>query len=221
MRHPLLGLVVTVLAATSASAQSQGVSVSMGLSAEVMRNGARKPVVYLRNLLADERWNQALDNSLPLIVTYSLQTWRSRDGWIDELATEFTWQSIITKEPLQEEYSVILVTGTRPRRPLRFPVRDSALKYLNLPQMIETYPQRPGRFYYTVRVKITALSDRDMDQLERFLAGDPDLDISEPGSAVGRGVRRFLLRIAGLPSQQFEARTEQFVVRPNDEEEEE
>ena len=81
---------------------------------------------------------------------------------------------------------------------------------------MELFPQRAGRFYYSLTTKITALSDRDMDQLERFLAGDPDLDIPEPGTAVGRGVRRFLLRIAGLPSQVLEARSPQFTVQPEE-----
>jgi len=109
------------------------------------------------------------------------------------------------------------VVGNRIRRPSRFAVRDSAAKYLNLPQRIEVAPTRPGRYYYTLSARITALSDRDMDQLERFLAGDPELDVPQPGSAVGRGVRRFLLRIAGMPSQVLEARSGQFTVTPEKE----
>ncbi len=216
MRRPLLALALGLGLASTGSAQSRPVTAALALDSAVQLKGARKPVVLLRDLLNDERWDQALDNSLPLVVAYTLQTWRSRDGWIDEWVGETGWQTIVTKEPLEEEYTVTLVVGNRLQRPRRFAVRDSAVQYLSLPQRIELYPQRPGRFYYTLTARITALSDRDMDQLERFLAGDPDLDIPEPGTAVGRGVRRFLLRIAGLPSQVLEARSPKFIVQPDE-----
>lgn len=216
MRRLLLALTIGIVPAATAAAQSRPVAAAVTLDSVVQGKGARKPVVSLRNLLNDERWDQALDNSLPLVVSYTLQTWRSRDSWIDEFVGETTWQTIVTKEPLEEEYTVTLVVGNRLQRPRRFAVRDSAMQYLSLPQRVELFPQRPGRFYYNLTARITALSDRDMDQLERFLAGDPDLDIPEPGTAVGRGVRRFLLRIAGLPSQVLEARSPQFVVQPDE-----
>jgi len=201
---------------SGAEAQSRSVTVTMSLDTTIQRAGSRKPIVLLRNLLADPRWYEALDNSLPLVVSYSLETWRSRDGWIDEFSGLVEWQAIVTKEPLQEEYTVTRIVAGRLGRPLRFAVRDSAMRELDKPQRIEWMPQRPGRFYYALSVRITALSDRDMDQLERFLAGDPTLDTPEPGTAVGRGIRRFLLRIAGLPSQVLETRSEQFTVQPPD-----
>lgn len=203
--------------ATEARAQTGQVSVSMTLDTIVQRNGARRPIVYLRDLLLDQRWYETLDNALPIVVTYDLKLWRSREGWIDEFLTTFTWESIVTKEPLQEEYSLSLVVNNAVRPPRRFAVRDSANAHLNLPQQIQVYPPRPGRFYYTLDARITALSDRDMDRLERFLAGDPEPDRPERGTVVGRGIRRILLKIAGLPSQVLTARTHQFEVRPNEE----
>jgi hypothetical protein len=217
MRRFLIPLAVVASLTTAARGQSRGVSLSMSLDTTIQRDGARKPIVFLRNQLLDERWNDALENSLPLVNSYSLQTWRSRQGWIDELTSEIEWQTVVTKEPLQEEYTVMQIVGSRPLRPRRFPVRDSAMLYLNLPQRIETFPTRVGRFYYTITVRITALSDRDMDQLESFLSGDPDLDIPSRGNPLGRGIRRFLLRIAGLPNQVLSARSEEFVVRPKEE----
>ncbi|MBL8986880.1 MAG: hypothetical protein SFV24_10315 [Gemmatimonadales bacterium] len=211
-----LGAAPVTLAGQTAT-EGRSVSIAMSLDTAVQRGGARRPIVHFRNLLADERWLQALDNSLPLVISYSLQTWRSRDGWIDELISSTSWQTVVTKEPLQDEYTVTLFVSGRMLRPNRFAVRDSAANYLNLPQRVEVFPARPGRFYYTITAKIQSLTDRDMDQLERLLAGDPELDVPEPGSPVGRGIRRFLLRIAGLPSQVLDARSDQFSVQPNDE----
>lgn len=223
MRRTLLALALLAVPGLAAHAQETGprpaVSLSMALDSTLQSNGARMPIVYLRNLLVDERWNEALEKSLPLIVSYTMQTWRSRDGWIDELASETSWQTIVTKEPLQEEFTVTLVVANRRLRPSRFALREAADRYLNLPQRIAIYPRRDGRFYYTVSARITALSDRDIDQLERFLAGDPTLDIPEPGTTVGRGIRRFLLRLAGMPNQVLQARSEQFQVQHDDDDE--
>ncbi len=215
MRCPalLLGLAIV---ATEARAQTGQVAVSMTLDTVVERNGARRPVVHLANLLLDQRWYETLDNALPIVVSYDLKLWRSREGWIDEFLTTFTWETIVTKEPLQEEYSVALVVNNTVRPPRRFAVREAANAHLNVAQKIDVFPPRPGRFYYTLDTRITALSDRDMDRLERFIAGDPEPDRPERGTVVGRGIRRILLKIAGLPTQILTARTDQFEVRPND-----
>ncbi|MHB1328809.1 MAG: hypothetical protein ACYC2K_11465, partial [Gemmatimonadales bacterium] len=121
MRRMLLALALVAVAGRVAHAQEAvsrpSVSLSMALDSTLQANGARMPIVYLRNLLVDERWNEALEKSLPLIVSYTMQTWRSRDGWIDELASETSWQTIVTKEPLQEEFTVTFVVANRRLRP--------------------------------------------------------------------------------------------------------
>jgi hypothetical protein len=212
MPRLLLALLFAALAAAPARGQSARVSVEVTVEPGDGRGGPRRPIVYVRNLLQDARWGQALDNSLPVIVTHRLELWRSREGWIDEYQSGVEWRVFVTKEPLQEEYAVTVVYGTRPERPVRFAVRDSAIAYLQRPNLVEYAPTRPGRYYYTLNSRITALSDADMDQLERFLAGDPDLEVGGRGTAIGRGIRRFLLRIAGLPSEVVQARTAQFDV---------
>jgi hypothetical protein len=59
------------------------------------------------------------------------------------------------------------------------------------------------------------LSDSDLDELERFLEGDPGDNGGRGnlGDALGRGATRFLLRLAGLPSLRLEARSQRFEVR--------
>ncbi len=215
MRRFMVAVVGLMAFSSNAQAQARPVNVAISLDPAFQRSGARKPIITLRNLLTDARWNEALDNSLPLVISFSLETWRSRDGWIDELLPgTVDWQAVVAKEPLQEEYTITRIVVGRPGRPLRFAVRDSAIREFDRPQLVQWWPQRPGRFYYALSVRITALSDRDMDQLENFLAGDPSIETPEPGTAVGRGIRRFFVRIAGLPSQILTARSEQFDVLP-------
>lgn len=215
MRRALLPVTFLAILAGRGLAQvpSDRPSVSISLGAPEPETGARRPIIYLRHLAADPRWGQALDNSLPIVLHHRLEVWRSRDGWIDELLFGTEWEVYVTKEPLADEYDVTVVTANRPQRPVRFVQRDSAIAYLQRPNLVEVVPNRPGRFYYVLSTRITALTDADMDQLERFLAGDPDLDVSgRSGTVLGRGIRRLLLRIAGLPSEVLTARSEQFTV---------
>lgn len=215
MRRALVPFIWLAILAGPALAQdpSDRPTVSISLGAPDPRTGARKPIIYLRHLTADPRWGQALDNSLPIVLHHRLEVWRSREGWIDELLFGTEWEVYVTKEPLADEYDVTVVTANRPQRPVRFVQRDSAIAYLERPNLVLVEPNRPGRFYYVLTTRITALTDADMDQLERFLAGDPDLDVSgRSGTILGRGIRRLLLRIAGLPSEVLTARSEQFTV---------
>lgn len=206
-----LCLAGVALGVSPARAQTARVSVSLSLASDATPTGARRPLVQVRNLIADPRWAQALDASLPIILNYTLEIWRSRDGWIDELIKTTEWQTVITKEPLQDEYTVTVVQA----KPIvaRFANRDSAARYLGFTNRVDVAPDRPGNFYYTLTLRITALSDADLDEVERFLQGDPSANEGHR-TMLSRGLRRLLLRIAGLPSEELQAKSDRFEVKP-------
>ena len=207
----VLGLALAAGLRGSLEAQTKRVSLAVSLSAPAS-DGGRKPQVRLLNLLADRRWAQALDASLPIILDFRLEIWRSREGWIDEYQRTTDWQMIVTKEPLEDEYTVTTVASARPVT-VRFASQDSVAYYLEIPRQVDVSPVRSGKFYYTLTLRITALSDAEMDDLEKFLEGDPDAAPGRQGSTVGRSLRRLLLRLAGLPSEELQVRSETFVVR--------
>jgi hypothetical protein len=62
-------------------------------------------------------------------------------------------------------------------------------------------------------MEVETLSLSDLEELRHWLQGDlgPAMDRNnELGSALGRGLRRILVRALGLPMQRFEARTQVF-----------
>ncbi|MEO8448381.1 MAG: DUF4390 domain-containing protein [Gemmatimonadota bacterium] len=212
VRRFVLVAAAVALLVRSGQSQSAHVNLSLRLSPAVDARGQRKPYVQLHDLLKDRRWADMIDAPLPVILSYHLEIWRSRDGWIDEFLKATEWQTIVTKEPLQDEYTVTSVEA-RPRAS-RFASRDSVARYLGLINQIDITPIRPGTFYYTLTLRITALSDTDIDELERFLSGDPEPREQSQGKSVTRGIRRFLLRMAGLPSEELQAKSEEFIVLP-------
>jgi len=119
---------------------------------------------------------------------------------------------VIQREPLQDVYRITRILLSGPED-FRFATRDDLDRWVRQVNQIDVVPRGTGSFYYNVLLRITALSDEDMEELERFLSGaDPEAPRQQP-STLGRSVRRFLLRMAGLPLQDLEARSERFVVR--------
>jgi hypothetical protein len=205
-RAPILLLLGLALAAPAA-AQTR-VSLVVRLSPPRDPAGARRAWVTVRDLLADSRWSQALDQSFPIRLSFRLEIWRSRAG-LDEFQRATEWSTVVQREPLEDQYRVtqILLSGPVEHR---YSTRDELIKALGTTSEVDALPTGTGTFYYTVTLQITALSDEDMEELERFLAGDTNSPPANERSSIGRSVRRFLLRVAGLPWQELEARSDQF-----------
>ncbi|MEW5915592.1 MAG: hypothetical protein AB1762_04270, partial [Gemmatimonadota bacterium] len=69
-----------------------------------------------------------------------------------------------------------------------------------------------GRQYYRAVLNVTTLSNNDLDEMERWLRGELRPAVRgerNPGTAIGRGVRRVLVRLLG-EVRNLEARTPAF-----------
>jgi hypothetical protein len=205
-RAPIL-LLLGLALAVPAAAQTR-VSLVVRLSPPRDPTGARRAWVTVRDLLADSRWSQALDQSFPIRLSFRLEIWRSRAG-LDEFQRATEWSTVVQREPLEDQYRVtqLLLSGPVEHR---YSTRDELTKALGTTSEVDALPTGTGTFYYNVTLQITALSDEDMEELERFLAGDTNAPPANERSSIGRSVRRFLLRVAGLPWQELEARSDQF-----------
>ncbi len=178
-------------------------------------SGSRAPIVQSKDLLSDERWVSALRSGLPVRLHYRVEVWRSREGWFDNFERENQWDVVVRHEPLLDQYSLLtIITGRGRER--RFATLDALSAALGFSFQVNIQPGSPGRYYYAAAVEISTLSDSDLDELRRFLEGDPDdpAGKGKVGDVLGRGATRLLLRIAGLPTLRLEARSEAFEVRP-------
>ena len=90
-----------------AAAQRPKVGLSVQLGPDTFPRGVRYARVQLRSLFADPDWANALDQSFPIRLTYRMEIWRSRDGWIDEFQRATEWSTVIQYEPLQDRKSVV------------------------------------------------------------------------------------------------------------------
>jgi hypothetical protein len=213
-----VALAAGLLLATSlplAAQKAPTVRLYVTLAGDSAPAGARAPVVRSENLLAgDSRWLAALRSGLPLRLHYRVEVWRSREGWFDIFTRQAEWDVLVRHEPLLDQFTMLTFAGAR-RQERRYATLDALGAALGFAYQINVQPADEGRYYYTASLQVSTLSDSDLDELERFLAGD--LGRSQGGDnlgdALGRGATRFLLRLAGLPSLRLEARSESFAVR--------
>jgi len=212
-----LAILLLTLSGTPLRAQEAGpVRLLVALTSDSSARGARAPVVRSENLLGGEsRWLNALRSGLPVRLHYRVEIWRSREGWFDSFARQVEWDVVVRHEPLLDQYTLLTLVGAR-RQARRYATLDALGAALAFAYQVNVRPDEPGGYYYAASLQVSTLSDSDLDELERFLAGDLD-DGGQGGKgigdAVGRGATRFLLRLAGLPSLRLEARSPRFQVR--------
>ena len=208
----LLGVPLQRLAAQD----TQSVRLHVSLAPDSSQRGARAPIVRSENLLGgDNRWLSALRSGLPVRLHYRVEVWRSRDGWFDIFVRQAEWDLLVRHEPLLDQYTLLTFAGAA-RQERRYATLDALGAALAFAYQINIRPGEEGRYYYAASLQVSTLSDSDLDELERFLAGglSPESSGGENlGDALGRGATRFLLRLAGLPSLRLEARSDHFVVR--------
>jgi hypothetical protein len=199
------------LGGSGAFAQAPRVNLSVRLAPDSMPNGARRPWIQVRNLIPDPIWSEALDKTFPVRLEFRVEIWRGRDGWIDDFQRATEWSVVIQREPLQDIYRVTRILLSGPEE-FRFATRDELDAWIRQVNQIDVVPRGAGSFYYNVSLRISALSQEDMEELERFLSGDPNAPRHQASPLI-RALRGFFLRMAGLPQQTLEAKSERFTVR--------
>jgi hypothetical protein len=213
----MLTSALAIVGAYPLIAQDQGeVRLHMTLARDSTPSGSRAPIVRSENMLSgNSRWLSALRSGLPVRLHYRVEVWRSRGAWFDTFERQAEWDVLVRHEPLLDQYTLLTFVGAA-RQERRYATIDALGAALAFAYQVNVRPIEPGRYYYAASLQVSTLSDSDLDELERFLAGD--LQRREEGGenlgdALGRGATRFLLRLAGLPSLRLEARSERFSVR--------
>lgn len=173
----------------------------------------RDPTVFTRNLLEDTPWLSALRQGLPVRLQYRLETWRSREAWLDDVVRQLEWTIVVRHEPLLDQFTVTrLGPGPRFIETRRLGTAGALAAQLGLGYRFPIAPTESGRYYYAASLSVVTLSDSDLDKFERVLRGQLDPDNSGGGGLAERA-RRLVLRLAGLPTLNLAASSEAFEVR--------
>ena len=199
----LLVALLLLLLAVPAAAQERPLVISAG-AAEGWRASVR-----LRGVLRDPALVEALEGGLPLRFHFRVELWKK--DVIDRLVEAREVSRALLKAPLDGGYT--LEDGRTERAVRTLSQAEGALQQAFQPPM---RPVSGGRYYYLATLEVETLSLSDLEELRRWLRGEarPAVTGEKPaGRAVETGLRRFFVRLLGLPTRRYEVRTESFTVR--------
>lgn len=167
-----------------------------------------RPVVLIRGLLDDGALRESLDNGLPLRFHLRVELWRT--DVLDRLVGEHEAQRALLRDPLEGTF--VLEDGRTERH---FSSLAETERALQAAFAADLQPPTQGRYYYLATLEVETLSQSDLDELRRWLRGEarPAVAGRQPVErAVERGLRRFFVRLLGLPTRKYQARSRPFRV---------
>jgi hypothetical protein len=167
------------------------------------------PKILIGDLFDDQSIMGALHSGLPLRIRIVVELWK--DGFIDSQKGRGEWRASVVYDPLEQRYRVAI--GPSPEIPI-----DSIEGVAPALQAGFSMPLKPdakGRYYYIAQVAVETLSMTDLEELRRWLHGDLASAVAgneKVETAVGRGIRRALVRMLGLPTKKFRVKSHTFEV---------
>lgn len=186
-----------LLASGTAAAQSPTLTVTLQ---------SNVPRVRSTGLLADGKFVGLMRSGFPLRLHYRLELWKVRSSWFDQFIREVSWDAVARNDPLADDFVLIRQGGAVSR----YATPEELAAALDIPYVVTLRPSEGGRYYFIARLEVTTLNDTDLQELSRWLSGDVGPAVSSGenfGDALARGAQRVLVRLAGLPRQQLEARS--------------
>ena len=186
-----------LLASRTVAAQSPTLTVTLQ---------SNVPRVRSTGLLADGKFIGLMRSGFPLRLHYRLELWKVRSSWFDQFVREVSWDAVARNDPLADDFVLIRQGGTISR----YATAEELAAALDIPYVVTLRPTDNGRYYFIAKLEVTTLNDTDLQELSRWLSGDVGPAVSSGenfGDALARGAQRVLVRLAGLPRQQLEARS--------------
>lgn len=179
------------------------------IAVRVLPRRGQSAEIVVGPVLDDEALEHAVESGLPLRMQFHVELWR--DQFIDALAGSQTRVVVILFDPMAGRY--VVRTSDAPETSRRFRTFADAAADAELSFTTALRPSQPGGYYYTASLKVETLSLSDLDELERWLKGQLAPAVggkqSLPG-AVANGLKRALIRVLGLPSRAYQARSSRF-----------
>jgi hypothetical protein len=212
-------LVACVAVGAGASAQARPrLDVTLPPASVLTKEG---PIVRAVGIVADTAMLVLVRNGFPMQLYYRVELWAARRLFDNLLATA-VWGVVLRYDPLNERYRVFRIDSTAGGPRLRqlgvfANVVDASAEVERAMRVPLTASPRGGRQYYRAVLNVETLSDNDLDEVERWLRGELRPAVRgerNPGTALGRGVRRVFVRVLGGEQRHLEARTPSFRVPP-------
>jgi hypothetical protein len=178
----------------------------------------RGPLVRASNMLSRERTKKFLAAGFPARFHVRVELWSEGPFWLDNLESSREYDMFARFLPTEKKYEVILVEDDVALSLGKFdamPEAERAVGRAVAPRITGARISR--RQYYQASLVVETLSERDLDEVERWLKGDIEPGISgeaNPASLVSRILKPLATRLLGGEKVSYDATSERFRVRP-------
>lgn len=214
MRRALV--VAALLLAQPVSAQRQPrLEFTLPEAAVLAKDG---PSIRTLDVVSDGETQNLLESGFPARLHFRVELW-SAGRVFDALRSSVEWDVFLYYDALGKRYRVVRVEGDGADI-------TSAGQFATFAEMVREV-ERPmrvalrasvqaSRQYYIGVLDVESMSLTDLDEVERWLRGELQPAVrgdGNPGTALGRGIRRVFVRLLGAERRNLQARSRTFVVR--------
>ena len=208
-------LLAALLAAGPLSAQRQPrLEFTLPAPALMAREG---PTIRALDVVSDRETKGLLESGFPARLHFRIELW-SAGRVFDALKSTVEWDLFIYYEPLSKKYRVVRVEGDGDAITSagQFNSFDDMIDEVERPQRVHLKASaQQNRQYYIGVLDVESMSLTDLDEVERWLRGELQPAVrgnGNPGTALGRGIRRVFVRLLGAERRNLQARSRTFVV---------
>lgn len=176
--------------------------------------------IRLGGLLEGGDLEGALHSGLPLRIHVVAELWKDR--FFDSQEGRAEWRASVVYDPLERRYHISssgAAEGGPPPEGASVASLSAVRAELQRSFSVPLRPRSEGTFYYMATVEVETLSLSDLEELQRWLQGELAPAVGGEGNvegALGRGVRRLMVRMLGLPARRVRTRTTPFPFDPGE-----
>ena len=175
------------------------------------------PSVRALDVLSDAETQGLLESGFPARLHFRMELW-SAGRVFDALVNRAEWDLFVYYDGLNRKYRVVRVEREGE-------VITSAGQFATFAEMIQESERamrapiraakQKSRQYYIGVLDVASLELSDLDEVQRWLRGEMQPAVSgngNPGTALGRGIKRVFVRLLGAERKNLQGRSRTFVV---------
>lgn len=178
---------------------------------------ASGPSIRALDVISDRETQDLLESGFPARLSFRVELW-SAGRVFDALRGRVEWEVFVYYDGLGKRYRVVRVEGggETVTSAGQFATFAEMVREVERPAVVPLRPARQReRQYYIGLLEVESLSLTDVDEVERWLRGELQPAVrgqGNPGTALGRGLRRLFVRLLGAERKNLQARSRTFVV---------
>lgn len=179
------------------------------------------PTIRALDVISDNETRNLLESGFPARLHFRVELW-SAGRLFDAMRHSAEWELFVYYDALGKKYRVVRVEGDGESITSagQFGSFGEMVKEVERAQRVPLRARaQRNRQYYIGVVDVESMSLTDLDEVELWLRGELQPAVrgnGNPGTALGRGIRRMFVHLLGAERRNLQTRSRTFVVPTRD-----